>query len=186
MSKLSSHRNAKATKNPDEPFPLSRVVLICGDCSPEDCQLPCHVTGCCGLKMRATLVLTDGDPYLEIKEFILPSTSKHKVQSMMMNDTSDEPIRHQSMLEPGPTNLIKALGRRQAKISLVLSVLDDTYPHLKVNKSLIHTMLRKGRDEKYGDNDDNSMVMFLEYDIGIKGQGGTFNVTMCDLTSQLE
>ena len=93
-------------------------------------------------------MLTDSDPYLEIKEFILPSTSKHTVQSMMMNDTPDEPIRHQSMLEPGPTNLIKALGRRRAKISLVLSVLDDTYPHLKVNKTLIHTMLRKARDEK--------------------------------------
>ena len=136
--------------------------------------------------MQATLVLTDGDPYLEIKEFIFPSTSKHQVQSTMMNDTPDEPIRHQSMLDPGPTNLIKALGQRQAKISLVLSVLDNTYCHLKVNKPLIHTMLRKGRDKKYGDNNDNSMVVFLEYGIGMKGQGGTFNVTMCDLKSQLE
>ena len=47
-------------------------------------------------------------------------------------------------------------------------------------------MLRKGRDKKYGDNDDNSMVVFLEFGIGMKTAGGTFNVTMCNLTSQLE
>ena len=55
-------------------------------------------------------MLIDGDPYLEIKEFILPSTSKHQVHCTVMNDAPDEPIRHQSMLDPGPTNLIKALG----------------------------------------------------------------------------
>ena len=65
-------------------------------------------------------------------------------------------------------------------------MLDNTYPHLKVNKPLIHTMLHKGRDAIYGNNDNNSMVVFLEFGIGMKVTGGTFNVTMCDLTSQLE
>ena len=46
-------------------------------------------------------------------------------------------------------------------------------------------MLCKGCDKKYGDIDDNIMVVLLEFGIGMKIEGGTFNVTMCDLTSQL-
>ena len=160
-------------------------MIICGDCSPEDRLVPCHVNGCCDLKVQATLVLTDGDPYLQIKEFRLPSTSKHKPPSTVMDVAPYEPIHHQALLEAGPASLIKALGQRRAKISLVLLVLHDTYPHLKMNKPLIHTMLRKGRDEKYGDNDDNSMVFFLDFGIGMKAEGGTFNMTMCYLISQL-
>ena len=40
-------------------------------------------------------------------------------------------------------------------------------------------------DEKYDENDGNSMVVFLVKGMGIKAEGGSFNVTMCDLTSQL-
>ena len=91
--------------------------------------------------MRATLVLIDDEPFLQIKEFVLPSTSKHKVPSTIMNEEPYDKICHQSLLEAGPVSLIKALGHRRAKISLVLSVLDDTYPHLKIYKPLIHTMI---------------------------------------------
>ena len=68
LSKLSLHKNVNASNNRDEPFPKSRFVMICSDCSPEDRHVPCHANGCCSLKMRATLVLTDGDPFLQIKE----------------------------------------------------------------------------------------------------------------------
>ena len=51
LGKLSSHKNVNASKNHDEPFPKSRFVIICGDCSTEEGPVPCHVNGCCGLKV---------------------------------------------------------------------------------------------------------------------------------------
>ena len=81
--------------------------------------------------MRATLVLTDGEPFLQMKEFILPSTPKQKDPSTCMNEEPYGTICHQSLLEAGPASLIKALGQRQDNISHILSVLDDTYQHLK-------------------------------------------------------
>jgi len=117
---IDKHSELKTNKNKDEytkqAFPLERINVYCGNCSPKERDVSsCH-RGCCGLHIQAKLVKNDKHhdrPHLVITKFTLPVTSKHVIISdeVKKKIRETEAFTHESQLSEEQTRALKTFGK---------------------------------------------------------------------------
>ena len=191
----SEHNKNEST---EKSFPYRRGVLICGSCSRKDREAKeSDERGCCGFKIRFLLCDKDVDePHLLVKEFCLPPTSKHHLHESSPDSRTSLPqrlvIKHKDMLTPKKTNIMKSMGKCRATTSLVQRIIEDQYDgRVYVEPSLMYRIMKEGREEAWGKNDTESIVLF--YADGMKllknddrfGVAGKFNVNVCPSSSKI-
>ena len=189
-----SNRNESTEKS----FPYRRGVLICGSCSRKDREAKgSEERGCCGFKLRFLLCDKDVDePHLLVKEFCLPPNSKHRLHTPSPDSRILLPqrqvIKHKDMLTPKKINIMKSMGKCRAQTSLVQRIIEDQYDgRVYVEPSLMYRVMKEGREEAWGKNDTESMVLF--YGDGMKllnnddrfGVAGKFKVNVCPSSSKI-
>ena len=169
-------------------FRNAHIIYVCGVCSRKERNIPPTEIGCCGFKIKLKLQLTPYDhPFYEVVLFSFPKNSKHyMIRGNFINAQICEPVVHESQLTPPQLKLLKSLGKRRAKCYTVQSIMRDLHPDLKLDKDLMYRILQKGREEGFGDDDDTSMVKFVEKGIHWKSNGGSFQIKMCGVSAQLE
>ena len=184
-----SHKNKN--EETKKMFPRHRFVLLCGACNDKKDD---DTLGCCGFKIRMLLVHPNNGsrPYLEVKEFILPSNSKHLLVSQQAREESaSKVINNEDMLTPKKVKMLKSMGVCRANEHTVKTAMSTQFEGVKISTSLMHRVMKKGRDEAWGADDEESMLIF--YMEGIKllefdkryGVAGTFQTTTCPETGKL-
>lgn len=163
-----SHKNK--TDETKDLYPHKRFNWICGACSAEQRKLDNSINGCCGFFMRLLLVEDKRDlnhqPHLEIKEFKLPSTSRHLQVSSEVWSRANNILNHEDQLTPTKTKLVKNLGIQRVNCATAANIISSQFDGLKVTKPLLHRLMRKGRDETWGRDESESMMIF--YSAGLK------------------
>lgn len=171
-------------------FPSRRFNYVCGACNSE--QRGKDGQGCCGIKIRVLLVDKEDDAtHLVVREFSLPSDSKHLLVSRQVRELSaSKIITHEDMLSPTKTNFLKTLGKNRAKSTFVTEVMSDQFKGIQINKNLMHRIMKKGREDAWGGTSQESMMVF--YGEGLKlqqeqkyGVHGKFYTNTCTSTGKL-
>lgn len=175
-------------------YPHKRWSWKCGSCSRDDRNKDDSALGCCGIKIRLLLVDNDpeSDPYLEVKEFNIPPLSRHlRVSQQARAASESKVITNEDMLTPSKTALLENLGECRTKYHTVESILSRQYDGLVVSKSLAHRVMQKGRKKAFGEDDDESMMIFYNTGLSRKevddkyGLGGKFFTRTCSNTGRL-
>ena len=163
-----------------ELFPHKRFSWICGSCSVEQRKLDDGIKGCCGFMMRLLLVQNNHDinhqPHLEIKEFKLPPTSRHLQVSQEVWSRANKILKHEDELSPQKTKLLKSLGTQRVNYATAKKIMSQQYDGLQVNRQLMNRLMRKGRDENWGKDESESMMIFYSEGLKLKEVDPIFGV----------
>ena len=189
IDRLVLHRPGKNSDvNTLSEFPRKWFTWQCRNCKPQ-----VREQSLCGLKVRMLLVLPDGErPYLEVREFSLPATSRHLLVSKGAWETSgSKVVNNEDKLTPNMTKLLMNLGKSRTKTETANNVIADTFDGLRVGTNLLHRVMKKGRDEAWGASETESMMIF--YATGLKhrdldekyGVEGKFYARTCSSTGKL-
>ena len=118
--------------------------------------------------MRLLLHDTDCDePYLEVREFHLPPTSKHLIVSPEARMLSEQVlIKNKDVLTPRKESMIKSLGKHRVRVGVVRNIIAEHFDGVKIDSGLLHRVMKEGRDESWGKDDQDSMLIF--YSEGLK------------------
>lgn len=153
-----------------ELFPHKRFSWICSSCSVEQRKVDVSVKGCCGFRIRVLLVENnrdpDHEPHLLIREFELPPTSRHLHVSPEVWSSANKILKHEDELSPTKTKLLKSLGTQRVNCATAKNIMAQQFDGLKVSKTLLHRLMRKGRNETWGGDESESMMIF--YSEGLK------------------
>lgn len=127
-------------------------------------KLEDSVMGCCGFRIRLLLVENNRDlnhqPHLEIKEFKLPPTSHHLHVSTETWSRANKILKHEDELSPAKTKLLKSLGTQRVNCATATNIMSQQFDGLKVDKQLMFRIMKKGRDESWGGDESESMMIF--------------------------
>lgn len=172
-------------------FPHHRFSYICGSCSVEKRNQDSF--GCCGFKVRLLLrKSSDGNPYLEVMEFCLPASSVHLLVSPEAREASASTvIKNEDKLTPNKKKTLMAMGKSRAKSHTVVQVMKDVHGGVTIDRQLMHRVMRKGRIEAWGADDNESMLIFYKNGISLLdvdtkyGVEGKFETTTCPETGTL-
>ena len=149
--------------------------------------MPPTTQGCCGLMIQVSFVSHKTEkPHLLIKKFTLPVTSKHVIITPQERaSTATEPIKHESQLSEEQTILLKALGTARLPAYSIKSVMKTVHPKLNMGNNLIWRVRKKGLSEKFGGDEDTSLVIFMHHGQKWNDNGGKFQVktTGCQVHS---
>jgi hypothetical protein len=186
-----THRN----RNPltMDQFPYRRCTYVCGSCTPEQRLIGDDEQGCCGFKIRLLLHDTDCDePYLQVREFSLPPMSKHLIVTPEARRLSEQVVvKNKDVLTPRKVAMIKTLGKNRVRIGVVRNVVSEHFNGVQIDSGLMHRIMKEGRDDAWGKDDQDSMLIF--YDEGLKlkqyderyGVTGKFCARNCNTTGNL-
>ena len=149
-------------------FPRKRVAFQCGSCDISDRAKMPDVVGCCGFFMRLLLVSPPNElPCLQVKELRLPLTSKHLIISAKEYKAAESKvIVNEGLLSPTKTTFVKNIGKNRMKLQTVRNLLADTFEGLQCSTELLHRVMKKGRDDVWGSDENESMTVF--YAEGLK------------------
>lgn len=146
-------------------FPHKSFTWVCKTCSIGERAMPPTTQGCCGLMIQVSFVSHKTEkPHLLIKKFTLPVTSKHVIITPQERaSTATEPIKHESQLSEEQTILLKALGTARLPAYSIKSVMKTVHPKLNMGNNLIWRVRKKGLSEKFGGDEDTSLVIFMHH-----------------------
>ena len=125
---LGQGSRANKDENTKLMFPHKRWNWACGSCSIDDREKNDDALGCCGIKVRLLLVDNDpeSDPYIEVREFKIPPTSKHlRVSQEARAASESKVITNEDMLSPKKTALLMNLGKSRTNYHTVETILSD-------------------------------------------------------------
>ena len=98
--------------------------------------------------MRVTLVKPKHgsklDYYLSVQEFRLPKQSRHLLVAQHTWTNIKPELKHEDELTPGKTSLLKVLGKGRTKASEARDIIEDMYPEVNMNKTLVKRVMKKG------------------------------------------
>jgi len=149
--------------------------------------------GCCGFMMNVVLrTLTTETPFLEVLEFRLPITSKHLlISDKAFKSSKNKVIVNEHLLSPTKTNLVKTMGKHRVKLRTVRNLLADQFEGLKLDKQLLHRVMKKGCDDVWGFDDNESITIFYAQGLNLRefdtkfGVNGKFKTTSCSTSGAL-
>jgi hypothetical protein len=151
-----------------EMFPHRRIRYGCGSCDKDQKQRDESQRGCCGFMIQLLLVnKEDKAPHLQVRRFNLPPTSNHVLVSEEARAKStSKVIDNEDQLTPTKTNFLKNLGKNRVASHTVRNMMQDQFNGLQVERNLANRVMRKGRNEAWGVDDDEAMIIF--YAEGLK------------------
>ncbi len=187
--------NSHLNHNPDTKtiFPHRRFNLICGSCNTDIRDKDSTENGCCGFRI-VLLLVTDasGESFLEVRKFELPPTSRHLLISHEDREAAESKvITNENMLTPRKTKFLKSMGKNRAKGHTVVNMLADQFDGLQVGPDLMYRVMKKGRDEAWGVDDDESMTILYAQGLKLReynskyGVHGKFSVRTCHSSGKL-
>jgi hypothetical protein len=161
-------------------FPHKRFRWICGSCKQKERED-------CGFWIRLLLQdkIGEKEPFLQVMELQLPPTSKHLLVSEedRQKSASKAAIVHEAELTPKKTALLKSLGEERVSAQTAQNIVRSQCDGLQLGTQLVNRVMKKGRDERWGADDNESMLLF--YAEGLKlheedselGVAGKFTTT---------
>ena len=174
-------------------FPRKRVAFQCGSCDVSDRAKRHDVVGCCGFFMRLLLVSPPNElPCLQVKELRLPLTSKHLIISAKEYKAAESKvIVNEGLLSPTKTTFVKNMGKNRMKLQTVRNLLADTFEGLQCSTELLHRVMKKGRDDVWGSDENESMTVFYAEGLKLRsfdskfGLAGKFTTKTCPSSGTL-
>jgi hypothetical protein len=142
-------------------FPRRRFRWVCRSCKGRDRDEKCHFW------MRIRFYDSDGEkPHLRVKDFKFPSSSLHlKVAQEVRKKASNAVIKYEAELTPTKENQLKRYGEQGLETQTAQNLIRGEFG-LNVSKTLAKRVMKKGRDARWGKDDDESMLLF--YASGLK------------------
>lgn len=108
-------------------FPHRYVTWVCGTCDKDVVQKSDEENGCCGLSIHCCLQDSEDDdePYILIKTFKLPFTSRHLKVSAEVWSENDHVIMHEDELTPNKMKLLKSLGTSRVPATKAREIMEE-------------------------------------------------------------
>ena len=71
-------------------------------------------------------------------------------------------------LSPSKVNFLKSLGKSRVRIETCRNLISDRYNGLLIDDDLAYRTMRKGREEAWGKDDNESLLVL--YNVGVQHQ----------------
>ncbi|KAL7459579.1 hypothetical protein ACHAWC_011403 [Mediolabrus comicus] len=171
-----SGRGSNSDEDTKKLFPRKRFRWICRSCRGEERDNNCQFW------MRIRFYDNEGEkPHLRVEEFKFPSSSLHlKVADEVRQKCASKAlVKSEAELTPTKEAMLKSYGEEGLPTKTAQNLMRGQFG-LNVSKSLTNRVMRKGRDARWGKDNDESMLHF--YASGLKlreedselGIGGKF------------
>jgi hypothetical protein len=159
-------------------FPHRYVTWVCGTCDKDVVQKSDEENGCCGLSIHCCLQDSEDDdePYILIKTFKLPFTSRHLKVSAEVWSENDHVIMHEDELTPNKMKLLKSLGTSRVPATKAREIMEEQYEGVKVSDQCMYRVFKKGRNEKFGALDSESMAILFSSGHKLREFNNTYGV----------
>jgi hypothetical protein len=152
-------------KNPETKslFPHRYFTWVCGTCDKDVAQKSDEENGCCGLNIHCCIrdSKDDDEPHIFIKNFKLPFQSRHLQVSAEVWNENDHVIKNEDELTPTKIKLLKSLGTSRVPATKAREIMQAQYEGVRVSDQCMYRMFKKGRNEKFGALESESMTILF-------------------------